>query len=248
MKKIATSVLALALLALASAAAAQCVSLPTIGAAVTEDFNTLANTGTTNTATPTGWYFLESLANANTNYRAGTGSDTNGDTYSFGSAASTDRAFGHLQSGTLLTVIGACFTNNTGIALNSLLIGYTGEQWRQGGTSRFDRMDFQYSLDATSLGTGTWTDVNPLDFTAPNGGPVGNLVFDGNLPANRTVINNAITGLNVANGATVWIRWVDFNAGGADDGLGVDDFSLTPMADATPTNKNTWGRVKTLYR
>jgi hypothetical protein len=37
-----------------------------------------------------------------------------GDTYSFGAASNTERAFGGLQSGSLNPTIGAAFTNNTG--------------------------------------------------------------------------------------------------------------------------------------
>jgi hypothetical protein len=43
--------------------------------------------------------------------------------------------------------------------------------------------------------------------------------------------------LSLANGAVLWIRWVDFNASGADDGLGIDDFSVTGVNDASgPAN------------
>jgi uncharacterized repeat protein (TIGR01451 family) len=216
----------LGLTALWSASAeAQCVSVTTLGTANTENFDTLANTGTSGT-TPTGWFFAESAANANALYSAGTGSGTAGDTYSFGPAASTDRAFGGLQSGSLVPTVGACFSNNSAAAINAMAIAYTGEQWRLGATGRVDRIDFQYSLDATSLTTGTWTDVNALDFTAPiTVAPTGAL--DGNAVANRTALSNTITGLNVPVGTNVWIRWTDLNASGADDGLAVDDFSLT---------------------
>jgi hypothetical protein len=244
MKKFVTTLFLLT--AFATAAAAQCVSLNTMGTAATEDFNTLASSGTS-TVTPTGWYFLETLTNANTTYTAGTGSSTTGDTYSFGAAGSGERAFGTLQSGNLLSTIGACFTNNTGLAINVLTISYTGEQWRQGGTNRQDRLDFQYSLDATSLSTGTWTDDNTLDFLAPNTGTVTG-AYDGNAAANRALLTDTISGLNIAPGATVWIRWSDFNAAGADDGLGVDDFSITPNPGATPSLKSSWGTIKTLYR
>ena len=64
--------------------AAGTVSLTTLGTAYTQDFNTLASSGTANTAVPTGWDFSESGTNANATYRAGTGSDNTGDTYSFG--------------------------------------------------------------------------------------------------------------------------------------------------------------------
>jgi len=245
MKKLAITLVAM--VAFASVAAAQCVTLSALGSAATEDFNTLASSGTTNTVIPAGWYFSETGTNTNTQYRADTGALNSGDTYSYGATATAERAFGTLQSGSLISTIGACFTNSTGSAVNTLTISYTGEQWRQGGTARFDRLDFQYSIDATSLSTGTWTDDNTLDFTAPNGGAtVG--AYDGNLAANRTLLSDTITGLNIASGSSVWIRWTDFNALGADDGLAVDDFSITPNASATPSLKSSWGTLKTLYR
>jgi uncharacterized protein len=193
----------------------------------TQDFNTLANTGTTNSNLPMGWFFSESSTGANTTYAAGTGSDNAGNTYSFGSALNTDRAFGGLQSGSLVPTIGAAFTNNTGSTITSLAISYLGEQWRLGAAGRVDRLDFQFSLNATSLTTGTWTDLDLLDFMTPTTtGTVGPL--DGNLSANRTSISNSISSLSLSSGSTIWIRWNDFNASGADDGLGIDEFSLTP--------------------
>ena len=190
----------------------------------TQDFNTLANTGTSSTL-PTGWLLSESLANANILYTANNGGSNAGDTYSYGATSNTERAFGTLQSGSLLSTIGAAVTNNTGTTITTLKISYTGEQWRLGATGRTDQLDFQYSLNATSLTTGTWTDVNQLDFVAPvQAGTVGAL--DGNSSANRTLITFSITGLSIPNGASFYIRWNDFNAAGADDGLGIDDFSM----------------------
>jgi len=96
------------------AQAAGSVSLTTLGSAYGQDFNTLASTGTANTTVPTGWEFSESGTNANTTYRAGTGSDNTGDTYSFGATSNTERAFGGLRSGSLIPLICAQFTNTTG--------------------------------------------------------------------------------------------------------------------------------------
>ena len=155
-------ILALALGALpgvtSSVRAAGTVNLTTFGTAYTEDFNTLASSGATNTIVPNGWDFSESGTNANTTYRAGTGSDNTGDTYSFGASGNVERAFGGLRSGSVVPLIGAQFTNNTGGTIESLLIGYTGEQWRlgQNTTGRSaDRLDFQFSTNALSLTTGT---------------------------------------------------------------------------------------------
>jgi hypothetical protein len=192
-----------------------------------QDFNVLASSGTSSTM-PAGWIFLESGTNANTLYTAGTGSGNAGDTYSFGTSSS-DRALGGLQSGSLIPSFGAHFTNNTGSVITSIKISYKGEQWRLGATGRNDALDFQYSLDATSLASGTWVDVNQLDFTAPiSSGSAGAL--DGNLSANQVSVTHTITGLTIAAGASIYIRWNDLNATGSDDGLAIDDFSLETVA------------------
>ncbi|HEY0678475.1 MAG TPA: choice-of-anchor J domain-containing protein [Chitinophagaceae bacterium] len=189
-----------------------------------QNFNTLALSGTSSVL-PAGWLFSETGTNANATYNSGTGSSNTGDTYSFGLSADPDRAFGGLLSGSLTPTIGAGFTNNTGSVIESLTISYTGEQWRLGTLARPDQIDFQYSLNATSLSSGTWVDVNQLDFTGPTTtGTVG--LLNGNSAPNRTAINFTITGISIPNGSTFYIRWTDFNATSADDGLAVDDFSL----------------------
>ncbi len=196
----------------------------------TQNFNTLANTGTS-ISVPSGWAFLETGSSANTTYTAGTGSSTTGDTYSFGSSGSTERAFGGLRSGALVPIIGASFKNETGATINQLSISYYGEQWRIGVTNRgaADRMDFQYSTNATSIISGTWTDVDNLDFNSPvTLGTAGSL--DGNTSANRTNISFTITGLNISNGSTFWIRWTDYDIPSSDDGLAIDDFEITGSA------------------
>lgn len=203
------------------------ISILASNTAYTEDFNTLANTGTSSYV-PCGWAFNESGTGNNTIYSAGDGSSVNGDTYSFGAGTNTDRAFGGLLSTTLISTIGASYQNNTGDVINTVSIQYTGEQWRLGAVGREDRLDFQYSVNATSITTGTWTNFDPLDFIAPvTAGTVGSL--DGNNTANKALISANLIGLSIPNGAAFWIRWVDYDASGSDDGLGVDDFSLTAL-------------------
>ncbi|WP_250632673.1 YDG domain-containing protein, partial [Rhodoflexus caldus] len=199
------------------------ISLTT--APYTQDFNSLANTGTSNTTVPFGWYFAESGTAANAAYRADDGGSNTGDTYSYGDTGSNERAFGGLQSGSLVPVIGAAITNNTGAPITSLRILYKGELWRVGTASREDRLDFQYSTDATGLTSGTWTGVSQLNFSTLNPalasyvGTTG--AKDGNVASVSIV--HTITGLNIPDGATFWIRWSDFNAAGSDDGLAIDD-------------------------
>jgi predicted extracellular nuclease len=216
------------------------VSLTTLGVASTQNFDTLANSGTTNTTLPAGWYITETGGSARDldDYAADTGSSNTGDTYSYGAASTTERALGALQSGTLISTFGAQFTNNTGGTITSLDIAYTGEQWRIGNTAaaRDDRLDFQISTNATNLCgadsgpcVGTYTDVNALDFTNPVKTAAAAAALDGNSAANRTALSTTIPSLSIPNGATFWIRWNDLNSSGADDGLAVDDFSVTPQ-------------------
>lgn len=192
---------------------------------VTQDFNSLASTGTTSSTLPPGWQFSEIGTAANSTYGVGTGSSTSGNTYSFGLINDTDRAFGGLRSGTLMPIFGASFQNGGTTMIKDLSFNYFGEQWRVGVANRPDRLDFQYSLTATSLTTGIWTDLDALDFTR-SGSPTAGAV-NGNLAGNRQNLSTVLADINIAVGDSLWIRWSDFDAAGFDDGLAVDDFQIT---------------------
>lgn len=227
---IAGALVAFVSLAAAQSALADCVGLTTLDSAYAQNFDTLANTGTSSTL-PSGWSFVETGTAANTTYGVDTGSSTTGNTYSYGASGSTERAFGTLQSGSLISTIGACFINATGGTITSLDIAYAGEEWRLGTAGRADKLTFQFSTDASTLSDGTWTGVSALDFSTPDTASTG--AKDGNSSGDRTALSSTITNLSIANGATVWIRWNDVNASGSDDGLAVDDFSATPHGTAS---------------
>lgn len=207
-----------------------------------QDFDSLASSGTS-AALPAGWYFLEDGPNANLIYNTGNGSSNQGDTYSFGLAASTERALGGLQSSNILPQFGFWMSNNTGNTINAIVVSYTGEQWRLGTAGRSDTLSFQYSLDATTLTTGNWISLGALDFSSPTiAGPTGAL--DGNLTANRTSVSALINGLNIPVGATIFFRWNDINATGADDGLSIDDLSLV-ITTAIPASTDHYRTIAT---
>jgi endonuclease I len=199
----------------------------------TQDFNTLASAGTSSVL-PTGWALLETGNNADINYLADNGTANSGNTYSYGAANNAERAFGSILSGSLTPTIGVQFTNNSGATITSITVSYTGEQWRLGTANREDRLDFQYSTNATALNNGVYTDVNQLDFIAPvTVVPLGAL--DGNALANKkNIAAFEIVGLNIPDGSSFWFRWMDFNAAGADDGLSIDDFTVTFNGNANP--------------
>ena len=210
-------------------------SVPLVGGPpAVQAFDTLASTGTGSTV-PSGWSFLESGTNANTTYAADNGLANSGNTYSYGAGSSGERAFGMLRSGSLVPMVGARLRNDSGNALAAIAVAYTGEQWRLGTAGRVDRLDFQYSLNATSVGdaAATWVDVDTLDFTAPvSGGALGAL--DGNLAANRTAVSGSISGIVLPVSAGLWVRWLDLDATGADDGLAIDDVSFGVSGDPPP--------------
>lgn len=54
--------------------------------------------------------------------------------------------------------------------------------------------------------------------------------LDGNLVANKSAITYTISGLSIPNNGTIFLRWLDFNATGTDDGLGIDDFKIKAYA------------------
>lgn len=206
------------------------ISLTNISTAYTQDFNGLANgTSTILTGSLAGWSISESGSNSNTSYVADNGNGNAGNTYSYGTTGSTDRALGALASGSLESRWGAQFENNTGLVINQLLISYVGEQWRfGGGRSTQDHILFEVSTNATSLNNGTWTAVAALDYLSSNiAGTAGSR--DGNNSTYKTAVNGTVTGLNISAGSTFWIRFVDENITGNDDGLAIDDFSLTPQ-------------------
>jgi uncharacterized protein len=186
--------------------------------AYTQDFNTLAVTGTSSSF-PDGWTSTDPV------YSASTGSASGGDLYSLGTSGSSDRALGGIQTTTFNPIFGFEMVNGTGQDINSLLVNFTGEQWRLGTSGRSDRLDFQYSLNASSLTTGTWIDHDALDFSSPTtAGTVG--LLNGNTAANQQDLTALITGLTFNPNTVIWFRWTDFNPSGADDALAIDDFSV----------------------
>lgn len=209
-------------------------ALPFSGAALTQDFNSLSATTpspNTNTTLPPGFGFVE--AGGDTTYVAGTGAENSGNTYSYGAAGSSERALGSLLSGSVTPTIGVFIRNDSGQTLTQFTVAYRGEQYRLGAARTDgipDRLNFQYSTTATALNAATgFSDVDALDFASlVSSGTAGPVMAS-------TPISATVTGVSVAPGATLVLRWSDFNVSGADDGLAIDDFSFSIAGGATAT-------------
>ncbi len=217
----------------AQAVGSGAISLTAGGAS--ENFDSLANTGTSNVL-PTGWYFYENGGSALDTYAADNGGSNGGNTYSYGATGSSERAFGAIASNSKQPTLGAKITNNTGGVLTELAIQYVGEQWRRGDGLMPDTLAFDYSTTATGLADDTgWTNVLALDLTSPVTSGATGSALDGNLPANQTVVSAILTGISIPNGASFWIRWRDVNINGADDGLAIDNVVFGTPTDVPPT-------------
>ncbi|HEY1015407.1 MAG TPA: hypothetical protein VGE07_22055, partial [Herpetosiphonaceae bacterium] len=121
-------------LAQRASAAPDQVDITVLNTPYTQNFDTLANTGTTNpwvnNTTIVGW------ESSRTVYIASNGSSNTGALYSNGSTGATERALGSIPSNTSGAIYyGVRLRNATGQAITSLDVSYTGEQWRDGGNT-----------------------------------------------------------------------------------------------------------------
>lgn len=221
------------LLLLASLVTAQ-TSITDMEVTYNQNFNTLAaDTGSktfTDNVTLPGWY-----SNRYT-YRADSGSSNAGGLKSYGeSSASSDRALGSIGSSSAARVIYAWrFSNNTGDIIRSVLVSFTGEQWRLAPKRSIylpdkDTILFQYQVDAATCSTGTWTNVPQLLFAGPLA-TVDSSSYYGPLNGNADSCRIAISyrfDVTVNDGQEIWIAFRDTNDLGNDNGVAVDDVNVT---------------------
>lgn len=178
-----------------------------------------------------GWALFEEGTNNSSvsgRYAAGNGDGAGGNTYSFASTSvPNDRAFGSLNADEIpLTMVGACFVNQNSAPFARVVISYTGEMYRRGSSSGgSDMLAFEYAVNASNIYSGSFTPYGPLNFMTPNiTGTAG--MRDGNNPAYRTVLPANVIDVVIQPGERFYIRWVDQNIVGSDDGLAVDDLSI----------------------
>ena len=195
-----------------------------------QNFDSLVSQGKSKTL-PLGW----AIASQDGLIYADNGSSTRADIYSYGQTGSGNRALGVLNSGVgEPNMFGAAFQNTSSGAINSLHISFTGEEWQLGATGRGGQtLQFQYSLNAGSLGSGTWINVPALNFTTPNLTGVG--AHDGTQAANQEQLASTLSFLNIPVGANFWVRWEDASipGGGPQDGLGITDFSISSVPEVS---------------
>ena len=244
--------------------AAQAQVLLSGGLTYTQNFDSMSNAPSSSTYTWTdnatpgleGWYASRAYVSGTTSafgpfawpsYRVSDGSLNNGGLYSYGTIGSTDRALGSLSSGTPKTnAFGVLIQNDTGSAVDNILISYTGEQWRNGGNTTAQALAFSYSttsssfwvagaLDTAPAGADSWIAFNTLSFVSPTVGAAAT-ALDGNNAANQVQFSNVLlTGVTLNPGDSIFLRWVDIDDSGNDHGFGVDNFSVSFSAVPEPS-------------
>ena len=189
-----------------------------------------------------GWY-ASKVSVDNTNISAGSGTSTTGGIYSFGTNginSASDRALGSLASAGNTYAFGVRFTNDTIFAQSNLTIAYSGEQWRNGGSSVVETDVFYYAVSSApitnSYSVATWTSFSSLNFTSRISS-ASSAPLDGNAAANRQVFSNIIlTGVVVQPGQELFLRWADTDDTNSDDALAIDDLTVAFSATTASTN------------
>ncbi|PZR11379.1 MAG: hypothetical protein DI539_20685, partial [Flavobacterium psychrophilum] len=216
----------------------------------TQNFDGLPNnTVWDQNSTIPGWY------SNRTAKVSGIGSSNTGALYSFGNTGAgpaTDRALGSVCSSSASFIsYGVVLKNTTTATITTMTVAYTFEQWRNGSNNNAHTLAFYYKkYDSTSEPDNTvltasntgWTPITPLNGislinnTSPN---PSNGSLDGNAAANRTVKSaQALTGLSLAPGEYIMIKWHDIDdSPGSDHGLAIDDVTVAwtlPAANEAP--------------
>jgi uncharacterized repeat protein (TIGR01451 family) len=213
-----------------------------LSAPYTQNFDSLANTGTANPwtddSTLAGWYAARAAGGPLiTSYRADAGTSNAGALYSYGITGTTERALGSVSSGTPSTIYyGLRMHNDTGAEIAGVVITYTGEQWRQGGNTSQQNLAFAYQVGSvvTDVMAGAWTNVTALDFVSPiTSSNLFTGALDGNAAANRVMLSVQVN-VTLLPDEEIMFRWMDINDIGNDHGLGVDDLSIMAIATAVP--------------
>lgn len=198
-----------------------------------QDFNTLGS-GVTNpwnqSSTIAGWEAFRkpgSTWNAVTAYKSNPGNAMNYGLYSLGSDA-LDRGLGARphsgDNGSFM--YGTGFQNDLGSTITSITISFRAEVWWKTATDSTQTLEFQYNTEESGVNASQgWVTSQPLSFSWTNTIAGGTGHVDGNSVG--SMMSATISGLSIAQGEELWLRWLDIDDAVADFGMGIDDFSIS---------------------
>lgn len=220
-------------------------SYSTAGSVYSQNFDGLPSSGTSsdfsitgsgpfdlsaspfNASNLTGWQFYKTGGTgSDAAFLPGTGTNNNGDVYSFGNVGASNRALGSLPTSGNTYSFGLVITNNTGATLNSFTIGFTAEQWRNGGSNIANTWTFKYKIGSalTSINQASLITISNLSFSSVITSSVSS-ALDGSLAANQMAKSFTLTGITWNIGDQLIIRWDDA-AHTKSDAMAIDNFSF----------------------
>lgn len=215
-----------------------------------QNFDTLPGSGSAawvDDGTLPGWY--SQRTGSGTTIEADTGSNNDGNLYSYGAASTAERALGSVGTSNATAenfAHGVQLHNTSGAAATLNSLAYTGEQWRKSGEIAAQVVTLRYKLSSSQItllnpetsNTG-WTAIPLGDFSSPIN-TVGSGALDGNNPAHRTAIS-INPNIIVPAGDYLMVRWKDPDQTGVDHGLAIDDLALSWIA--TPPSSLNAGSI-----
>lgn len=211
------------------------------GSTYSQNFNSITSTTWANNSTILGWNLFNKTPAAITTIVIDDGTSTTGSFYSYGTTSAADRALGGLgsggayfgspASGTVAGYIALQIQNSTGSDLTQFTIGFSGEQWRNGGNTTAQTMTLQYGFGSTFTGVTTWNSPGGnFDWASPVATATAAAV-NGNVAGSVTGRGGTVSNLSWTTGTSLWIRWVETNDTGSDHGLAIDDLSFSAVPE-----------------
>lgn len=141
------------------------------------------------------------------------GSTNAGGVYAYGTTGGNEWALGALRTNSVSPIFSVDFRNGTGSVLTAINLSFDYEQWRFANSSGLD-------LTATGALLGNVT-VNNADFTGASTGS----------GTTTSTVSLSLTGLAIANNATFGFSWETVDFASFDNGLAIDNFSITAVPE-----------------
>lgn len=232
---------ALAVVALAATGGWAAVVYSTAGSTYSQNFSSLSTSTNnpqtwTNDSTLTGWYLYSTAGGTPSTYTPQWETGISGSVfYHARNTGETNRSFLGARTGSSIgdASYGLQLTNNTGSQLNSFDLSFKASQFYK--TTAAQKMKVFYSTDATSLTSGTWTEMTALQYTAiyTSGNAV---VISAEEIASRA--DKSVTGVSVtwADGGDLWIKWTSYrdlsgDYSGASAVLAINDVTFSAIPE-----------------
>ena len=219
------------------------VSITSVGQTYSQNFNSLPSSGTTtwsNNSNLSSWYADRSSGSGAISFYSDSGVSASDGLYSYGSDAS-DRALGALPGnpGVGNLSLGLRIKNNSSSTITALTITYSAEQWRANGSGS-QTIGFSYKTSTsaiTSVAGSGFTNVTSLNFSSPVTGSIG--AIDGNSASNKETKSFTITGISLAAGSEIMLKWYFPKLANVDHGYAIDDLSITTGNPSVYYSKST---------